>query len=192
MIGYIILALAALLVLWGVATYNGLVRRRNIVAEAWSGIEAQLKRRADLIPNLVETVKGYATHERTTLDELTRLRAMAQDMGSSGEPGASAIEARAATERQITAMIGKVMAVAEAYPDLKASANFQSLQNDLSATEDQIQLARRYYNGAVRDYNVMIEQVPSNLIANGFNFKKAEFFEIEDAADRAVPKVSFS
>jgi LemA protein len=117
---------------------------------------------------------------------------MAQDMGSSGEPGASAIEARAATERQITAMIGKVMAVAEAYPDLKASANFQSLQNDLSATEDQIQLARRYYNGAVRDYNVMIEQVPSNLIANGFNFKKAEFFEIEDAADRAVPKVSFS
>ncbi|MEY4878775.1 MAG: hypothetical protein RJB62_243 [Pseudomonadota bacterium] len=192
MIGYILLALAALLILWGVATYNGLVRRRNIVAEAWSGIETQLKRRADLIPNLVETVKGYATHERTTLDELTKLRAMAQDMGSSGEPGASAIEARAATERQITAMIGKVMAVAEAYPDLKASANFQSLQNDLSATEDQIQLARRYYNGAVRDYNVMIEQVPSNLIANGFNFKKAEFFEIEDAADRAVPKVSFS
>jgi len=191
MIGYILLGVLAAVVLWGVLIYNGLVSRRNIVAEAWAGIETQLKRRTDLIPNLVETVKGYASHEKSTLDELTRLRAMAQNEGG-GTPGAGGIEARAQMERQITAMIGRVMAVAEAYPDLKASANFQSLQNDLSNTEDQIQLARRYYNGAVRDYNVMIEQVPSNIVASTFQFKKADFFEIEDAADRAVPKVAFS
>lgn len=185
MTGYIILALAAALLLWGVMTFNGLVRRRNMVAEGWSGIEAQLKRRADLIPNLVETVKGYAAHERGTLDELTKLRASAQQA-----PGD--VQARAETERQITAMIGRVMAVAEAYPDLKASANFQSLQQDLSEIEEQIQLARRYYNGTVRDFNVMIEQVPSNIIAGWFAFKQAAFFEIENAAERNVPKVSFS
>lgn len=190
--GFIALAVAAVLVLWGILIFNGLVRRRIMVAEGWSGIETQLKRRADLIPNLVETVKGYASHERSTLDELTRLRAMTQTMGGTGTPNASEIESRAQTERQITAMIGKVMAVAEAYPDLKASANFQSLQRDLADTEDQIQLARRYYNGAVRDYNVMTQQVPSNIIANWFAFKRAEFFEIEDPDDRAVPHVSFS
>jgi len=117
---------------------------------------------------------------------------MAQTMGGGGAPNAAEVEARAQTERQITAMIGRVMAVAENYPDLKASANFQSLQRDLADVEDQIQLARRYYNGAVRDYNVMTEQVPSNLIAGWFAFRKADFFEIEDAADRAVPKVAFS
>ena len=186
MTGYILLGLVVLALLWGVMTFNGLVRRRNMVAEGWSGIETQLKRRADLIPNLVETVKGYAAHERTTLDELTKLRSSAQH-APSGD-----VQARAETERQITAMIGRVMAVAEAYPDLKASANFQSLQQDLSETEDQIQLARRYYNGTVRDFNVMIEQVPSNIIAGWFAFKQAAFFEIENAADRALPKVSFS
>lgn len=185
MTGYIILAIAVVLVLWGAATFNGLVRRRNMVAEGWSGIEAQLKRRADLIPNLVETVKGYAAHERGTLDELTKLRASAQQ-APSGD-----VQARAETERQITAMIGRVMAVAEAYPDLKASANFQSLQQDLGAIENEIQLARRYYNGTVRDYNVMIEQVPSNIIASSFAFRQAQFFEIENAADRAVPTVKF-
>jgi LemA protein len=189
---YIFLALAAVLALWGVSIYNGLVRRRTMVEEGWSGIETQLKRRANLIPNLVETVKGYASHERATLDELTKLRSMAQASGGSGTPNAAEIEARAQTERQISAMIGKVMAVAEAYPDLKASANFQSLQNDLSDIEDQIQLARRYYNGAVRNYNVMTEQVPSNIIANWFAFQKANFLESEDPNDRAVPEVSFS
>lgn len=186
MAGWIFIALIALVGLWAGFTFNALVRRRNIVAEAWSGIEAQLKRRADLIPNLVESVKGYASHERATLDELTRLRASAQNAAGSD------IAARAETERQITAMIGRVMAVAEAYPDLKASANFQSLQKDLANLEDEIQMARRYYNGAVRDYNVTIEQVPSNIVANAFGFKKAEYFQIEDAADRAVPKVSFN
>lgn len=183
---YILAALAVVVLLWGVMTFNGLVRRRNMVAEGWSGIEAQLKRRADLIPNLVETVKGYAAHERGTLDELTKLRSSAQH-APSGD-----VQARAEAERQITAMIGRVMAVAEAYPDLKASANFQSLQQDLGEIEDQIQLARRYYNGTVRDFNVMIEQVPSNIIAAWFAFKQAAFFEIENAAERNLPKVSFS
>ncbi len=186
MIGYILLGVAVVVVLWAMTTFNGLVRRRNMVAEGWSGIETQLKRRADLIPNLVETVKGYAAHERGTFDELTKLRASAQ-RGDGGD-----VQARAETERQITSIIGRVMAVAENYPDLKASANFQALQHDLADVEDQIQLSRRYYNGAVRDYNVMIEQVPSNIIANSFAFKQAAFFQIEDAADRAVPKVSFS
>jgi len=184
MAGFVILAILVLIVLWAVFTYNGLVRRKNVVAEAWSGIEAQLKRRADLIPNLVETVKGYAGHERGTLDELTKLRAAAggqQDIGQ-----------RAQTEQQITSAIGKIMAVAEAYPDLKASANFQALQGQLSEIEDQVQLARRYYNGAVREFNVMIEQLPSNLIANMGGFKTAQFFQIDNEADRAVPKVSFS
>ena len=182
--GWIIVgALAIAILLWGVSIYNGLVRRKNIVAEAWSGIETQLKRRADLIPNLVETVKGYATHERTTFDELARLRSQGQAQ--------SDVAQRAQTEAAITAAIGKVMAVAENYPELKASANFQSLQNDLANVEDQIQLARRYYNGAVRDLNVMIEQFPSNLVANNTGFKPAPFFQIENEADRAVPKVSF-
>src|SRR6185437_99204 len=168
MIGFVLLGLAVVLVLWAVAIFNGLVRRRNIVAEAWSGIETQLKRRADLIPNLVESVKGYAAHERTTFDELARLRSASQ----AGQD----IAQRAQTEQAITAAIGRIMAVAEAYPQLRASENFQSLQKDLAEVEDQIQLARRYYNGAVRDYNVMIEQFPSNMIASSFAFSKAAFF----------------
>ena len=183
MVGYTILGVVVVALLWAVAIYNGLVRRRNMVAEGWSGIEAQLKRRADLIPNLVESVKGYAAHERTTFDELARLRSASQ----TGQD----IAQRAATEQAITAAIGRIMAVAEAYPQLRASENFQSLQKDLSQIEDEIQLSRRYYNGAVRDYNVMTEQVPSNLVASSFGFSKAPFFEIENAADRAVPKVAF-
>lgn len=182
--GLILLAIVVLAALWGVSIFNGLVRRKNVVAEAWSGIEAQLKRRADLIPNLVETVKGYASHERETFDELARLR-------SAGQAQADVAQ-RAQTETAITAAIGRVLAVAEAYPELKASANFQSLQNELADVEDQIQLARRYYNGAVRDFNVMIEQFPSNLVANFGAFRPAPFFEIENAADRGAPKVTFA
>jgi LemA protein len=182
--GLILLVIVVLAALWGVSIFNGLVRRKNVVAEAWSGIEAQLKRRADLIPNLVETVKGYASHERETFDELARLRSSGQAQADVGQ--------RAQTETAITAAIGKVMAVAEAYPELKASTNFQQLQRDLADTEDQIQLARRYYNGAVRDFNVMIEQFPSNLVANFGAFKPAPFFQIENEADRAVPKVTFA
>jgi LemA protein len=142
----------------------------------------QLKRRADLIPNLVETVKSYASHERGTFDELTKLRS---------QTGTQDIAERAQTEAAITAAIGKVMAVAEAYPDLKASANFQQLQGDLNNIEDQLQLARRYYNGTVRDYNVAIQQFPSSIVAGSGGFTAQPFFQIDNAADRDVPKVSF-
>lgn len=180
---YVIVLIAALIVLWVVSVYNGLVRRKNVVREAWSGIDVQLKRRADLIPNLVETVKGYASHERGTFDELTKLRS---------QTGTQDVAQRAQTEAAITAAIGKVMAVAEAYPDLKASANFQQLQGDLNNIEDQLQLARRYYNGTVRDYNVAIQQFPSSVIAGFGGFTAQPFFQIDDAADRNAPKVSFA
>ena len=180
---FILIGVAVLVGLWAILSYNGLVSKRAMVAEGWSGIDAQLKRRADLIPNLVETVKGYATHERETFDDLTKMRTQA----GSQDPAQ-----RAQAETAITAAIGKVMAVAEAYPDLKASANFQSLQNDLSNTEDQIQLARRYYNGAVRNYNVAVQQFPSNIIAGMGGFTAAQFFQLDNPADRNAPKVSFS
>jgi len=180
---WIVLAVVVLAALWAVSVYNGLVRRRNVVQESWSGIDVQLKRRADLIPNLVETVKGYASHERGTFDELTKLRS---------QTGTQDIAQRAQTEAAITAAIGKVMAVAEAYPDLKASANFQQLQGDLNNIEDQLQLARRYYNGTVRDYNVAIQQFPSSVIAGFGGFTAQPFFQIDDAADRNAPKVSFA
>jgi len=183
MVLYIVIGIAVLVALWAILTYNGLVSRRAMVAEGWSGIDAQLKRRADLIPNLVETVKGYATHERTTFDELARLRTA----GGSQDPAQ-----RAQAEQAITAAIGKIMAVAEAYPELKASANFQSLQTELADIEDQIQLARRYYNGAVRNLNVSVQQFPSNLIANSTGFTAAQFFQLDNQADRNAPKVSFS
>ena len=178
----ILVAIVVLIALWAVSIYNGLVRRKNMVAEGWSGIDTQLKRRADLIPNLVETVKGYANHERETFDELAKLRSQGQAQTD--------VAQRAQTEQAITAAIGRVLAVAEAYPQLRASENFQTLQKDLADVEDQIQLARRYYNGTVRDYNVMIQQFPSNLVANWGAFTPAPFFQAEET-DRAVPKVSF-
>src|ERR1700733_10290288 len=183
MLGLILLAIVVVAALWGVGTYNGLVRRKNMVAEGWSGIDAQLKRRADLIPNLVESVKGYASHERGTFDELAKLRSQGEGQADLGQ--------RAQTEQAITAAIGRVLAVAEAYPELKASENFQQLQKQLSDIEDQIQLARRYYNGVVRDFNTSIEQFPASAVAGIGGFKPAPFYQIENEADRAVPKVSF-
>lgn len=184
MAGLILLAVIVVAALWAVSAYNGLVRQKNMVAEGWAGIDTQLKRRADLIPNLVESVKGYAGHERSTLEDLTKLRATGQ--------GQADVAQRAQTEQAITAALGRVMAVAEAYPDLKANANFQQLQKELADTEDQIQLARRYYNGVVRDFNTSIQQFPGNIIAGIGSFKPAPFYQIENEADRAVPKVSFS
>ncbi len=181
----IAVGLIVLIGLWAVGAFNRLVRLKNLTAEGWSGIEAQLKRRFDLIPNLVEAVKGYATHERTTLDELARLRTSAG--AQSSDPAT-----RGQAEAQISAMIGRVFAVAEAYPDLKASANFQSLQQSLAEVEDQIQLSRRYYNGTVRELNTTIEQIPTNFVAGIGNFKQAAFFQIDNEAERAAPKVSFS
>jgi LemA protein len=175
----ILIAIAA----YAIAIYNRLVKNKNHVDEGWSGIETQLKRRSNLIPNLVETVKGYATHEREALEAVTRLRNQTMSINDVGERGQK--------EGELTAALGRLFAVAEAYPDLKANENFIGLQDDLSETEDQIQLARRYYNGTVRDMNILVESFPSNIIANNFSFSKAKFFEIDNADDRAVPKVSF-
>jgi len=179
----VLLALVAGVLLWAVLLYNGLVRMRNMVEEAWSGIDVQLKRRTDLIPNLVATVKGYAAHEKGTLEEVIRLRGLAQNAHGVGET--------AQAQGLLGAALGKLFALAENYPDLKANANFAQLQATLGEIEEQIQLARRYYNGAVRNLNIAVESFPSNLIAGRFGFVKAEFFELENTAERAVPSVSF-
>jgi len=178
-----VLALVAAVALWGVTIYNGLVRMRNMVEEAWSGIDVQLKRRTDLIPNLVSTVKGYAAHEKGTLEEVVRLRNLAQSAQGVGET--------AQAQGLLGQALGRLFALAENYPDLKANANFAQLQATLGEIEEQIQLARRYYNGAVRNLNIAVESFPSNLVAGRFGFSKAEFFELESAAERAVPTVAF-
>jgi len=181
---WILVAATAILIGYVIVIYNDLVKKKNMVEEGWSGIETQLKRRANLIPNLVETVKGYADHERKTLEEVTELRTRSLN--------AQTVEGRAEAESALTQALGHLFAVAEEYPELRASENFASLQQDLGAIEDQIQLARRYYNGTVRNLNILIESFPSNLIAGTFNFDEAEFFEIQDHSARAVPQVSFA
>jgi len=166
-----------------VGLYNGLVQLRNASDSAWSDIDVQLKRRADLVPNLVESVKGYAGHERSTLDEVTEARARAMRAVTPGE--------RSAAEGALGHALGGLFAVAEAYPELKANQNFLSLQGDLSKLEDAIQNARRYYNAVVRDLNTKCEAFPSNLVASHFGFAKKEYFELESPAERAAPAVSF-
>lgn len=183
MILYILIGIVALAAIYVVTAYNGLVRNKNLVAEGWSGIDVQLKRRADLIPNLIETVKGYAAHEDKLFRDIAELRAKSIAGGTVAE--------QSAVGQAMSQALGRLFAIAEAYPELKADANFRDLQDKLSGVEDEIQLSRRYYNGAVRNFNTMIESFPSNLIANNFGFTKAEFFEIGDAADRQVPKVDF-
>ena len=181
---WIVLAVVAAVIVYGVILFNRLVRSRQMVAEGWSGIDVQLKRRADLVPNLVSTVKGYAAHERTVLAQATELRTAATRVPEGD------VAARAAAESKLTAAIGKLMALAEAYPDLKASDNFLDLQKQLATIEDEIQMARRYYNGAARNLNVLVLSFPSNLVAGSFGFRQRDFFEIDDA-DRAVPGVTF-
>jgi LemA protein len=183
MFGYSLLGLIVLIGGYLVWAYNALVKNKNLVAEGWSGIDVQLRRRADLIPNLIETVKGYASHEDKLFRDIAELRARSISGGTVGE--------QSAVGQAMSAALGKLFAVAEAYPDLKADANFRDLQDKLSGIEDEIQMSRRYYNGAVRNLNTMIESIPTNLIANQFKFGKAEFFEIGDAAAREVPKVDF-
>ena len=182
---YIILGIIVLAVLYAVFVYNGLVRSRQVAEEAWSGIDVQLKRRADLIPNLIETVKGYATHEKSTLEEVVELRNKAQAVPSGD------VAARGQAEGLLGAALGRVMALAEAYPDLKANQNFSELQHSLETMESEIQMSRRYYNGAARDLNVKVESFPSNLVAGQFGFSKREYFEITNEADRVVPTVKF-
>ena len=180
---YILLAVLALLALWLVLSYNALVKARNKVDEAWSGIDVQLKRRHDLVPNLVETVKGYAAHERETLESVTAARAAAVE---ASEPGA--VER---AEAKLTTALGAVNALAEAYPQLRAAENFQRLQAELAGVEDEIQAARRIYNANVQHYNTRTQQFPTLLIAGPMSFRPREFFEIEVAAERAVPQVAF-
>ena len=182
---WIILGIIVVVLGYAVSIYNSLVKNRQLVQEGWSGIDVQLKRRTDLIPNLMEAVKGYMSHERDTLQAVTEARVRAQ-----GAANASPAE-RAAAEGALSSALGRLIAVAEAYPDLKASSNFLEFQQALLTTEDEIQLARRYYNGAVRNLNTTVESFPSNLIANNFKFEKAEYFELESPADRAVPTVKF-
>ena len=177
----VIIAIAA----YAIYAYNGLVRARQMMREAWSGIDVQLKRRADLIPNLLETVKGYAAHEKETFTEVIEMRNKAQAVPQGDVAG------RAQAEGMLGMALGKLFALAENYPDLKANQNFAELQDSLETLETEIQMARRYYNGAARDLNVQVESFPSNLVANTFKFQQVDYFEIENAADRAVPKIDF-
>ena len=180
---YLVAGIVGVLLIYVMGTYNALVRLRQHVGESWSDIDTELKRRYDLIPNLVETVKGYATHEAKTLQAVVDARARA--VASTGTP-----EAQAADETMLVAALRQLFAVVEAYPDLKANQGFLQLQEELTVTENRIQAARRFYNGNVRALNTRIEVFPSNAIASLFSFQKAEFFEVEEAA-RAVPSVSF-
>ena len=181
---YILLGLVVLVIAYVVMTYNGLVSQRQKVEESWSGIDVQMKRRYNLIPNLVETVKGYAGHERETLDSVIQARTLA--MANNGTPGE-----QGQTEGMLSGALKSLFAVAEAYPELKANQNFLELQGELTEVEDQIQMARRYYNGNVRDMNTRVQQFPSNFVAGQFGFTEAEFFELETEAERAVPAVNF-
>jgi LemA protein len=183
-IGYIILGLIAAAAVYLVYAYNNFVKLKNLVAEGWSGIDVQLRRRADLIPNLVETVKGYASHEDKLFRDLAELRAKSIQGGSVADTSVTA--------QAMSAALGRLFAIAEAYPELKADANFRDLQDKLAMTEDELQLSRRYYNGAVRNLNTAVESFPGNVIANFFKFTKAEFFELGDEAARQVPKVEFN
>lgn len=180
---WIVMAIVAVVLAVAVVLYNRLVKARQMASEAWSGIDVQLKRRAELIPNLVATVKGYAAHERGLFESVTRLRTEA-------ETAAGDVAERGRAEKALSAAISRLMAVAEAYPDIKASENFKALQGALASTEDEIQMARRYYNGAVRNLNVLVQSFPSTVVAQLFGFQTGEFFEVDDA-DRALPEVSF-
>jgi LemA protein len=176
----IVLIILAVLVLWLVFSYNGFVRGRNRVEEAWADIEVQLKRRYDLIPNLVNTVKGYATHESSAFEKVTEARAKA--MSANGTPGS------AAAEGELAGALKSVFAIAEAYPELKANTNFLELQRELSDTENKIQASRRFYNGNVRDYNTSLESFPGNVIAGMFSFGKKDLYDLpdNDAAQQPV------
>ena len=180
-----VLVFVGLLVLgWIVGMYNGLIRLKNACEEAWSAIDTELRRRYDLIPNLVATVKGYAAHERETLEKVIQARNTAAS--NQGTPAEQAVD-----ENMLTGALRQLFAVAEAYPDLKANQNFAALQRELTNTEDRIQRSRRFYNANVRDLNNKIELFPSNIIANMFGFQKREYFEIEEAAARQPVKVEF-
>ena len=178
-----ILIIIGLIIIWLVAVFNSLIRLKNRVQEAWSDIDVQLKRRHDLIPNLIETVKGYAAHEKEVFEKVTEARTKAMAATNAGE--------KAEAENMLTGALKTLFAVAENYPQLRAAENFLKLQEELSDTENKIQAARRFYNGNARDFNTRQEVFPVNLIAAGFGFKKAEFFETEETAEKEAPQVKF-
>lgn len=183
MIEYVILAIGLALIFWAVGIYNGLVTLKNRVDEAWSDIDVQLKRRYDLIPNLVNTVKGYATHEKELFEKVTQARTQAM--------GAQSPAQKAEAENMLSGTLKSLFAVSENYPDLKANQNFLELQRELTDTEDKIQASRRFYNGNVRDFNIKIEAFPDMIIANMLAYKKREFFEIANAVEKEPVVVKF-
>ncbi|HHE76464.1 MAG TPA: LemA family protein [Candidatus Parcubacteria bacterium] len=180
---YILIGVLLLVVLWLVFTYNRFVSLINRAKEAWSDIDVQLKRRYNLIPNLIEAVKGYAAHEKGVFEKVTEARAKAM--------GASALKEKGEAENMLSNTLKSLFAVAENYPELKASTNFLELQRELRDTEDKIQAARRFYNSNVRDLNIKIESFPANIIASMFGFKKMELFEVRESEEKEVPKISF-
>jgi LemA protein len=183
---WIAYGIAAAVLIYIVIVFNRLIRQRNVVREGFSGIDVQLKRRTDLVPALVETVKGYATHERTLLEEVTAKRAMSIDAQAQGN-----VNQTAQAAQQLGSAVGRLIAVAEAYPQLKANENFLKLQEQLSEIEEQLQYARRYYNGAVRNLNISIQSFPELLIAKPLGFSEQPFFELEDRSQAANPNINF-
>ena len=179
----IIIAIIVVIAFLAVGIYNGLVKLRNTSEQAWADVDVQLKRRYDLIPNLVEAVKGYASHEQETFEKVVQARNQAMGAATPGDKGQA--------ENFLTSALKSLFALAEAYPDLKANQNFLDLQDELSNIEEHIQLARRYYNAVVRDLNTKIETVPSNIVANMFNFETKEYFELDSEEEREAPKVDF-
>jgi len=183
-LGLTIFIIIVAVLVYGLLVYNGLIKQRNQVKEAWSDIEVQLKRRYNLIPNIVETVKGYAAHEREAFESVTKARTEAM--------GAKTPQEHSKAENMLSSTLKTLFAVAEAYPDLKANANFLELQRELSDTENKIQAARRFYNTNVKDYNTAVEQVPKNIVAKLFKFDKEGYFELEEEEAKEVPKVEFN
>jgi LemA protein len=183
---WVIIGVVVVLLIMFIATYNGLVRLRNQVKNAWAQIDVQLKRRHDLIPNLVETVKGYMKHERGTLEAVTKARNLAQQLTSAGAGE------RGKAEGELSSALSRLLAVAERYPDLKANQNFLALQEELASTENKISFSRQYYNDSVLGLNNKIQMFPSNMIAGMTGFKAGEFFEVTVAGEREAPKVSFT
>jgi LemA protein len=186
--GWIALGVLVLVAFWFVGLYNGLVRLKNIAKEAWAQIDVQLKRRHDLIPNLVETAKGYMKHERETLERVIQARNAAVAATADPSKGPAAV---GAAENMLTGALRQFFALSEAYPDLKANQNMLKLQEELTSTENRIAFSRQHYNDSVRRYNTKLEQVPTNMVKNFGDFPPMEFFELENAAEREVPKVSF-
>jgi LemA protein len=179
----IALSIVIIIFIYFIITYNRFIRRRNMVHEAWSNVDVQLKRRYNLIPNLIEAVKGYMKHEKKILEDIAKIRNKAMSLNS--------VKDKSEFESTLSRNIKELFALAEAYPELKANQNFLDLQDELADTEEQIQMARRYFNGTVREFNILVESVPSNLVAKTFNFDPEDFLEIEDITEREVPEVKF-